>query len=134
MYNSEISLRVRYGETDKMGYVYYGNYAEYFEVGRTEAMRNLGFSYKSFEETGIRLPVLSYTVKYFKPAYYDDLLIIKTQIRELPQVRIRFNYETYNQDDILINKAETTLVFISDKTGKPIAAPVNFIAKLKEFF
>ncbi len=134
MYSSEISLRVRYGETDQMKYAYYGNYAEYFEVARVEALRNLGISYKSIEEDGIMLPVLSYAVKFFKPAYYDDLLIVKTEIREIPLARITFHYKTYNQDDVLLNEAETTLVFISSETGKPVAAPKKLLEKLKEFF
>lgn len=134
MYNSEISLRVRYGETDQMGYVYYGNYAGYFEVARVEALRNLGVSYKTMEEEGIFLPVYSYSVKFFKPAYYDDLLTIKTTIAELPLARIIFHYETFNRSESLLNKAETTLVFINRETGKPIAAPEELIAKLKMYF
>ena len=134
MFNSAISLRVRYGETDQMGYVYYGDYAEYFEVARTEALRSLGFSYKSLEEDGIMLPVFSYSVKYFKPAYYDDILTIKTQVKKLPLVRITFHYETYDQKDVLLNRAETTLVFISHKSGKPVSAPEKFLSKLREFF
>lgn len=134
MYNSEISLRVRYGETDQMGYVYYGNYAEYFEVARVEALRNLGFSYKSIEEQGIFLPVYSYSIKFFKPAFYDDLLNVKTEIREMPLARITFHYDTYNESDVLLNRAETTLVFISKETGKPITAPEALSNKLKLFF
>src|SRR5258706_16447560 len=99
MYNAEISLRVRYGETDQMGYVYYGNYASYFEVARVETLRNLGFSYKAIEESGIILPVLSYYIKYIKPAYYDDCLTVKTMIKVIPMARIKFEYETYNQKD-----------------------------------
>jgi acyl-CoA thioester hydrolase len=134
MYTSEISLRVRYGETDQMGYVYYGNYAEYFEVARVEALRNLGLSYKAIEEKGVLLPVYSYSVKFFKPAYYDDVLSIKTEIREIPLARITFYYKTYNLSDVLLNEAETTLVFISRESGKPIAATEDIVAKLKLFF
>jgi acyl-CoA thioester hydrolase len=134
MFKSEISLRVRYGETDQMGYVYYGNYAEYFEVARVEALRSLGLSYKAIEEEGILLPVFSYSVKFFKPAYYDDVLIINTEIREMPLARITFHYKTYNQSDLLLNEAETTLVFINRKTGKPMAAHEELITKLKMFF
>ena len=134
MYKSEISIRVRYGETDQMGYVYYGNYAEYFEVARVEALRNLGLSYKVIEEDGVLLPVYSYSVKFFKPAYYDDMLTILTEIREIPLARITFHYKIYNEADVLLNEAETTLVFISRETGKPIAAPKEFIEKLKMFF
>ena len=134
MYQSEIQIRVRYAETDQMGYVYYGNYASYFEVARVETLRNLGFSYKAIEESGIILPVLSYAVRYIKPAYYDDLLTIKVRINEVPMARIKFDYETYNQNDELINVADTTLVFINKKTNKPCAAPAEFILALKKFF
>ena len=95
MLNADINIRVRYAETDKMGYVYYGNYATYYEVGRVEALRKLGMSYKEMEDEGIMLPVLSFNIKYFKPAFYDDLLTIKTSITEMPNTRIKFEYECY---------------------------------------
>ena len=131
MYTAEIQIRVRYGETDQMGYVYYGNYAEYFEVARIDALRQLGVSYKDLEKDGIILPVFSYSVKFLKPAYFDDDLTIKTSIMELPLVRINFEYETYNEKGDLLNEAETTLVFIDKATNKPCAAPGSFIEKLK---
>jgi len=134
MYTTEIQIRVRYGETDQMGYVWYGNYADYFGVARIEALRQLGVSYKNLEEDGIMLPVFSYSVKFFKPAYFDDELTIKTIIRELPLVRIKFEYETYNKKGDLLNKAETTLVFIDKSTNKPCAAPGSFVEKLKGHF
>jgi acyl-CoA thioester hydrolase len=134
MYQSEVQVRVRYAETDQMGYVYYGNYASYFEVARVETLRNLGFSYRTIEADGIILPVLSYSIKYIKPAYYDDLLTIKTVIKDIPLARIKFDYETYNEKDELINIADTTLVFINKLTNKPCAAPADFLAALKKFF
>ena len=134
MFEAETSLRVRYAETDQMGYVYYGNYAGYYEVGRVEALRSLGMSYKEMEASGIMLPVLSYSIKYYKPSFYDDLLTIKTIIPEIPNTRIKFLYQTYNDKGILLNEGETTLVFVNIKTGKPCAAPDNFISKLKPFF
>ncbi len=82
MIRNETKLRVRYGETDQMGYVYYGNYAEYFEVGRVEWLRNLGISYKSLEESKIMLPVLHLNINYLKPAKYDDLLTIITTLKK----------------------------------------------------
>jgi acyl-CoA thioester hydrolase len=134
MYTTELRIRVRYSETDRMGYVYYGNYAQYFEVARVEALRNLGFSYRIIEDEGIILPVLSYCVKYLKPAFYDDELLIKVSIKEIPKARIRFDYEVYNEKDELINIADTTLVFINRETKKPCAAPQDFIDALKKFF
>jgi acyl-CoA thioester hydrolase len=134
MYTTEIKIRVRYGETDQMGYAYYGNYAEYFEVARVEALRNLGFSYKALEAEGIMLPVLSYSVKFIKPVYYDDELTIEVTISEVPLARIHFSYEVYNEKDELTTTADTTLVFISKKTNKPCAAPEDFVNALKKFF
>lgn len=134
MYTTEIKIRVRYGETDRMGYVYYGNYAEYFEVARVEALRNLGFSYRKLEDEGIMLPVLNYSVKYLKPAYYDDELTIKVMIKELPLARIRFDYEIFNEKDELTTVADTTLVFIDRNSNKPCPAPEDFAQALKKFF
>jgi len=134
MYISEVNIRVRYAETDRMGYVYYGNYAQYFEVGRVESLRQMGMSYKIMEDSGVMLPVYTFNIKYFKPAFYDDLLTIKTIIKEIPQTRIHFEYETYNEKSELLNKGNTTLVFIDKTTNKPCAAPKEFIDKLKKYF
>ena len=134
MYQSEVQIRVRNGETDQMGYVYYGNYAGYFEVARVETLRNLGFSYKAIEASGIILPVLSFSIKYIKPGFYDDLLSIKVMIKEIPLARIKFDYETYNEKDELINVADTTLVFINKSTNKPCPAPDDFRNALKKYF
>ena len=134
MYLSQTTVRVRYGETDQMGFVYYGNYAEYFEVGRVEALRELGLSYKEFENRGIMLPVYTFSIKYFKPALYDDLLTIKTTIPSIPTVKICFEYEIYNEKKQLLNKGNTALVFIDKKTNKPCLAPEYFLEKIKKFF
>lgn len=131
MITHEIQLRVRYAETDKMGYVYYGNYATYYEVGRVETFRHIGFSYKEMEDAGILMPVLEYKTKFIKPAFYDDLLTIKIKIQQKPGVRIIFEYETYKEDGTLINIGETTLVFINAATGKPCYPP-DFVVKLME--
>jgi acyl-CoA thioester hydrolase len=134
MYKTEIQLRVRYAETDRMGYVYYGNYAQYFEVARVEALRQLGFTYKAMEDSGILLPVLDYAIKYIRPAYYDDQLIILTTITRPPSARLFFEYETFNFQNELLNKATTTLVFINKETMKPCAAPGYFVKSLKPYF
>ena len=134
MFISETSLRVRYGETDRMGYSYYGNYAEYYEVGRVEALRALGWNYKEMEDGGILLPVYTFSIKYFKPAFYDDLLLIKTTIKEMPSTRLCFDYEMYNSKGEKINEGETTLVFIDAKTKKPRNAPEEFVEALKKYF
>lgn len=119
----ESKFRVRYAETDKMGYVYHGNYATYFEVARVEMLRSLGISYKELEDKGIALPVLELKTKFFKPAFYDQEITVKTMIRKMPGVRIVFEYNTFNEEGIQINQGETTLVFVSTETGKPIKAP-----------
>ena len=92
MYSTENKIRVRYAETDRMGYVYYGNYAQYFEVARVEMLRNLGISYKSLEDSGVILPVIDFTIKYIKPAFYDDFLTVKITLKQMPNefhLRIR---------------------------------------------
>lgn len=134
MFTSETSMRVRYGETDRMGYSYYGNYAEYYEVGRVEALRTLGWNYKEMEDSGILLPVYTFSIKYFKPAFYDDLLTVKTSIKELPSTRLRFDYEMYNIKGEKLNEGETTLVFISAASKRPCGAPEDFVKALKPYF
>ena len=129
-----IKLRVRYGETDQMGYVYYGNYAEFYEVARVEMLRSLGLSYKEMEESGIMLPVAELHCKYLKPAKYDQEISIKVIIDELPSVKINFKYELYNEDKELINTGATTLVFVKMKTGRPCFPPKDFMDKLQSYF
>ncbi|MEX0966815.1 MAG: thioesterase family protein [Bacteroidia bacterium] len=125
MYSFDTQLRVRYSETDRMGYLYYGNYATFYEVGRVEAMRSLGLSYKELEDQGILLPVRDLQSRFLKPAYYDELLRVRTTIPEMPGLRIVFKYEIFRQDDELINLGETTLVFIDAGTKRPVLPPVH---------
>lgn len=134
MYVSETTIRVRYAETDRMGYVYYGNYTQYFEVGRIEALRQLGTSYKEMEDNGFMLPVYTCNLKYLKPAFYDDLLIIKTMINKLPSAKIIFEYEIYNQANELLTNGDTTVVFVDIHTKRPCPAPTVFMEKIRKFF
>ena len=134
MYVSETRLRVRYGETDQMGYVYYGYYAMYYEVARVESLRQLGLSYKELEEMGVMLPVLENKSKYLSPALYDDLLRIVTTIREKPGVRIKFDYELFNEAGKLIHQGETMLAFVDKKSGRPCRPPKIFDQLLEPFF
>ena|SRR5690554_1990608 len=127
LHQADTQLRVRYGETDQMGYCYYGNYAQYFEVGRVEAMRSLGMSYKDVENKGFMLPVATFSVKYIAPAFYDDLLTITTKIVKLKGVRLYFEYEIFNEKNELIVTADTVLVFVDKSTMKPVHPPQNFI-------
>ena len=134
MYIHETTTRIRYSETDQMGYVYYGNYAGYYEVGRIESLRRLGFSYRSMEDGGIMLPVLSFDIKYIKPAFFDDLLTLKTSVIGIPKARIRFEYEMTNEKSELLNMGHTELVFINKNTNKPCQAPDDFLKAISTYF
>jgi acyl-CoA thioester hydrolase len=134
MFLAEIEVRVRYAETDQMGYVYYGNYAMYYEVARVEALRNLGFAYKALEEMGIMMPVLECKSKYLLPGKYDELLNIRVTIPTFPGVKIIFQYEIFNNENQLINTGETTLVFINMKSGKPCRIPAVMKELIVPFF
>ena len=134
MYDHQIKIRVRYGETDQMGYVYYGNYAMYYEVARVESLRNLGFAYKDLEADGIMLPVLENHSYFIAAAKYDDLLTIKLTVPEKPGVKIGFRYEITNENDILINKGSTILAFVNMKTGKPCRPPEVMQKLFNPFF
>lgn len=126
----QFSVRVRYAETDQMGVVYHGNYAQYFEMGRVEWLRNLGISYKWMEENGIMLPVVSLNINYKKPARYDDLLIVKTIFKKQTSVKIEFDYEIYNEKNELLTIGNSILVFVDMKTGRPTSAPEYVNEKL----
>jgi acyl-CoA thioester hydrolase len=132
MYSFETKIRVRYGETDQMSFVYYGVYAQYYEVGRVELLRSLGISYKEIEEIGYALPVVNLNINYKKPAYYDDELTIRTTIKKFPSAKIIFDYETYNEKGNLLNTGEVVLVFLDKETGKPCIAPEVIMEKFKE--
>jgi len=126
-----INIRVRYGETDQMGIVYYGNYAQYLEQGRTEWLRELGFSYKWMEDNNIHLPVINLCIDFKFPAYYDDVLTVTTSLKRIPEVRIEFYYEIHNQEGKLLVTANTTLVFVNSTTKKLMKAPDYLLEKLK---
>jgi acyl-CoA thioester hydrolase len=132
MKSDKIQFRVRYGETDQMGFVYYGNYAQYFEMGRTEWLRKLGITYKKMEEDGIMLPVMNLNINYLKPAKYDDLITLKTILNKLPSAKIEFSYEVFNEENELLTTANTTLVFVNMKTNKPTRAPEYVLKKLRD--
>ena len=126
-------LRVRYSETDQMGYCYYGNYAQYFEVGRVETLRKIGISYKHLEEKGIMLPVIDFYVKYKIPAKYDDKLTIQTKIIEIKGAKIKFEYVITNESNQTIAISSTTLAFISKKTMRPTIPPKDFIELISQY-
>lgn len=134
MFTFKHNIRVRYGETDQMGYVYYGNYAEYYEVARVEMLRSLGTSYKDMENNGVMMPVLDLYCKYIKPGRYDEELIITVSIKEKPGIRIKFHYEIHNQQGELINIGETRLVFVDMRSGRPRLPPDDFNHRLAPYF
>lgn len=120
---NEISFRVRYGETDQMGVVYHGNYAQYMEMGRVEWLREMGISYKTMEENGIMLPVISLHVDYKKPAVYDDLITVRTILKKIPSVKIEFDFEIYNEAREILAEATVVLAFIDMERKRPVRCP-----------
>ena len=134
MYTYDYKLRVRYADTDQMGYVYYGNYATFYEIGRVESMRSLGISYKKLEELGIMMPVLTLHAQFLKPIAYDDMITIRTIIEKLPLVKIDFNYEIYSKNNALLNTGATTLVFIHTHTKRPCRVPNVVVSALQGYF
>jgi acyl-CoA thioester hydrolase len=135
MYETTTQVRVRYAETDQMNIVYYGNYAQYFEVGRVESIRQLDYTYKDMEEQGVIMPVVELHIKYLRPATYDDLLTVKTQIRELPtDHRIEFFQEVYNEKNKMLTSGKVVLYFLDAKTRNKVTMPEVLRKKLESFF
>lgn len=134
MFSHSTKIRVRYADTDQMGYMYYGNYATFYEVGRVEMLRSLGLTYKSMEESGIIMPVTDLKCKYILPALYDEEITVKVFIDKMPSLRIHFRYELYNESDDLINMGETTLVFIDQVKKKACLPSKEFLEKLSVYF
>lgn len=126
-------IKVRYAETDQMGVVHHGNYAQYFEIARLEWLKTLGFSYKKMEEEGVMLPVVSLLTNFKKPAYFDEDLIITTSIKNLPRVRIEFCYKIENQKNELLTTGETVLVFMNAETRKPIKCPEDLLIAIEAY-
>ena len=124
-------LRTRYAETDQMGVVYYGNYPQYLELGRVEWLRSIGFTYKAMEEEGIMMPVVSLQIQYKKPALYDELITIRTKLKELPSTKIEFDYEILNEKGELLSTANTVLVFVDARTFRPVRCPEKVLKLIK---
>jgi len=135
MFTSETKVRVRYAETDQMNIVYYGNYAQYFEVGRVESIRQLGFSYKDVEATGVIMPVIEFTAKFIRPARYDDLLTIRTMLKEWPvDHRIEFHQEVYNERGKLLTTGKVLLYFVKVTSMEKTVMPEEMASRLRPFF
>jgi acyl-CoA thioester hydrolase len=135
MYESTTQVRVRYAETDQMNVVYYGNYAQYFEVGRVECIRQLGYTYKDMELSGVIMPVVEFQIKYLRSATYDDLLTVKSTIRELPtDHRIEFHQEVYNEQNKLLTSGKVLLYFLDSNTKKRTNMPEELRKRLEPYF
>ena len=133
MITSENVIQVRYDEVDKMGYVYHGNYARYYHISRTELLRKVGICDRELESQNIILPVIEMNISYIKPVYYDDFITIRTRLLELPKTRMKFQHEVINQDDEIINIANSTLVFVDSNTRKPMIIPEIILNKLEAY-
>ncbi|PKA96630.1 acyl-CoA thioester hydrolase [Flavobacteriaceae bacterium MAR_2009_75] len=127
---NKISFRVRYGETDQMGVVYHGSYAQYLEIGRVEWLRELGISYKTMEKNGIMLPVISLSLKFKKSAVYDDLITVETRLVRTPLVKIEFDYIIFNEKKEILVEANTVLAFLDTTTKRPVKCPDYILQKL----
>ena len=130
MLSHQVSYRVCYADTDQMGYVYYGNYARFYEIARVETLRRIGVSYKVLEDAGIGLPVYENYSKFHAPALYDDLLRIECTLLKMPSARIEFEYKIYNQIDALFHEGKTTLVFMDLVSKKVVKAPEWLISAI----
>lgn len=135
MFTHDTKIRVRYGETDQMGYLYYGNYAEYYEVGRVEALRFLGISYRDMEtKYQVMMPVMSLEMRFVRPALYDELLTVRTSIKELPLSNIVFEMEILNENNKLVNGGRVKLCFVDAHTRRRIETPIILLECLKPYF
>jgi acyl-CoA thioester hydrolase len=135
MYTNSTNIRIHYALTDQMGMVYYGNYAQFYEIGRTEAIRQLGFTYKDIEAMGIIMPVVETNSSFLRPAKYDDIITVKTILQKLPTAHsIIFNTEIYNEANKLLNKGSTTLYFIDAATMKRVNMPQALFDGLRKYF
>ncbi len=135
MFSTETQIRVRYAETDQMGVVYHSNYFPYFEAARAESIRQLGFTYADMERMGVIMPVVDVHCRYLRPALYDDLLTIKTILKELPvHHKIEFHHEVYNEKNELLAVGKLILYFMESKTMKKTVMPPQLLEKFKPYF
>jgi acyl-CoA thioester hydrolase len=132
MFVSKTTYRVRYADTDQMGVVYYGNYPRFYEIGRSEMIRELGYTYKGLEETGVFMPVASVQAKYHMPLYYDELITIETALKQIPQARMVFFHTIYNSKQEIVHSAEVTLVFLNKESNRPVRVPEYMTNALKD--
>ena len=129
--SSKTQIKVRYGETDQMGVVYHGNYAQYFEIARIDWLEKIGFSYKKMEDNGVMLPVVALNTQFKSSALFDDVLTITTELKKIPTAKIEFEYELHNQNGELLTVGSTVLVFVSKETKRPIKCPEIMLKKIQ---
>ena len=135
MFTSKTQIRIHYALTDQMGVVYHGHYAQFYEIGRTEALRSLGLTYKEVEALGVIMPVTEIHSRFLRPALYDDLITVITTVKELPaHHKITFHSEIYNEKDELLNVGDVSLYFMDSKTMKRCEMPLQIKEKLVDFF
>lgn len=135
MFTSETQIRIHYALTDQMGVVYHGHYAQFYEIGRTEALRNLGLTYKEIEAEGVIMPVTEIHSKFVRPALYDDLITVVTVVKEMPlHHKIIFHCEIFNEKKQLLNVGDVTLYFMEAHTMKRVGMPVKIRERLSEYF
>ena len=134
MIEGNYKIRIRYADTDQMGYVYYGRYANFYEIARVELFRKLGFSYKDLEDKGVGMPVIEMNSKFLLPVRYDEEILIITNIKEIPKSKITFTYTLFNSDGLVVNEAKTVLTFIDLKRKKPVRIPTELMTIIKKKF
>ena len=121
------NIEIRYGETDQMGVVYHGSYPAFLEIGRIDWLKQMGFSYAKMEKDGFILPVISLTINFKRSLFFGEVLTLETSLMAAPKVKISFEYKLYNDQDLLVGTAATTLAFLDSKSNRPIACPENLL-------
>ena len=131
MINTENRIEIRYDEVDKMGYVYHGNYAKYYHISRTSLLKRVGICDRELEKQNIILPIIELNIRYLKPVFYGDIITVRTSLKEIQKIRIHFSHKVFNQDNEVINEADSTLVFVDSPSRKPMRIPETVLNKLK---
>ncbi|MEJ7610193.1 MAG: thioesterase family protein [Ferruginibacter sp.] len=135
LFTTETQIRIHYALTDQMGMVYHGHYAQFYEIGRAESIRQLGYTYRDIEAMGVIMPVTDIHSRFLRPAKYDDLITVKTTLRELPAAhKIVFHHEIYNEADELLNTGVITLFFMDAKTMARVNMPEELISRVRKYF
>jgi acyl-CoA thioester hydrolase len=128
-------VRVRYADTDQMNFAYNGKYFEYFEVGRTEMMREVGLPYQVIEKSGFFMPVIETKIHFFSPAFYDEVLVIETRVEKLPSVKVHIDHIVKAKErDLIVCEGYVELAFLDAITKRPTRAPRLFLDAVKKYY